>query len=115
MKATAYNDGVVSIYRELERKTDFSAKRNPTGLDDMEFVVKLAFDECSKRTQDLEFAEQAGFSLSLKVKTRYVPTVQAKHKAVVNGYLYDIAYLDKAERELYLYLEGVRQLDSEHD
>lgn len=111
MKPTAYNDGVVSIYKELERKTDFNAKRNVAGLDDMEFVVKLAFDECSKRAQDLEFAEQSGFSLSLKVKTRYVPTVQAKHKAVINGYLYEISYLDKAEQELYLYLEGVRALD----
>lgn len=115
MKPTAYNDGVVSIYRELERKTDFAARQNPTGLDDMEFVVKLAFDECSKRTQDLEFAEQAGFSLSLKVKTRYVPAVQTKHKAVVNGYLYDISYIDKAEQELYIYMEEVRKLDPEQD
>lgn len=112
MKPTAYNDGVVSVYRELDRKTDFAAKRNPTGLEDMEFVVKLAFDECSKRTQDMEFAEQAGFSLSMKVKTRYVPTVKVKHKAVIGKQLYDIAYMDKAEQELYLYLEGVRELDS---
>lgn len=112
MKPTAYNDGVVSIYREKDRKTDFNAKRNVTGLEDMDFIVKLAFDECSKRTQDLEFAEQSGFSLSLKVRTRYVPTVKAKHKAVINGYLYEISYLDKAEQELYLYLEGVRKLDT---
>ena len=112
MKPTAYNDGVVSIYREKDRKTDFNAKRNVTGLEDMDFIVKLAFDECSKRTQDLEFAEQSGFSLSLKVRTRYVPTVQAKHKAVINGYLYEISYLDKAEQELYLYMEGVRKLDT---
>lgn len=112
MNLTAYNDGVVAIYKEKERKTDFSAKRNVSSLEDMDFVVKLAFDECSKRTQDLEFAEQSGFSLSLKVRTRYVPTVQTKHKAVINGYLYEISYLDKAEQELYLYLEGVRSLDS---
>lgn len=108
----AYNDGVVSIYKERDRKTDFAAKRNVLSLEDMDFIVKLAFDECSKRTQDLEFAEQSGFSLSYKVKTRYVPSVQSKHKAVINGYLYEIAYLDKADRELYLYLEGVRELDS---
>lgn len=112
MNLTAYNDGVVSIYRERDRKTDFNAKRNVASVEDMDFVVKLAFDECSKRVQDLEFAEQSGFSLSLKVRTRYVPTVQAKHKTVINGYLYEIAYMDKAEQELYLYLEGVRALDS---
>lgn len=110
MKLTAYNDGVVGIYREKERKTDFAARKNVNALDDMEFVVKLAFDECSKRTQDLEFAEQSGFSLSMKVKTRYVKAVQTKHKAVINGYLYEISYMDKAEQELYLYLEGVREL-----
>jgi hypothetical protein len=113
MKPTAYNDGVVSIYREKDRKTDFNAKRNVAGLEDMDFIVKLAFDECSKRTQDLEFAEQSGFSLSLKVRTRYVPTVKTKHKAVIDGYLYEVSYLDKSEQELYLYLEGVRSLDSE--
>ena len=112
MQPTAYNDGVVRIYRELDRKTDFNAKRNVTGTEDMEFIVKLAFDECSKRTQDLEFSEQSGFSLSLKIRTRYMKAVQAKHKAVIDGYLYEIAYIDKAEQELYLYLEGVRALGS---
>ena len=112
MNLATYNGGVVSIYRERDRKTDFNAKRNVASVEDMDFIVKLAFDECSKRVQDLEFAEQSGFSLSMKVRTRYVPTVQAKHKAVINGYLYEISYLDKAERELYLYLEGVRALDS---
>ena len=107
-----YNDGVVSIYKELDRKTDFAAKRNVTSLEDMEFIVKLAFEECSKRTQDLEFAEQSGFSLSYKVKTRYVPNIQSKYKAVIDGYLYEIQYLDKAGQELYLYLEGVRKLGS---
>lgn len=113
MKPTAFNDGVVSIYRELDRKTDFNAKRNVAGLEDMDFIVKLAFDECSKRVQDMEFAEQSGFSLSLKIRTRYMKSVQVKHKAVINGYLYEIAYMDKAEQELFLYLEGVRALDPE--
>lgn len=105
-----YNDGVVSIYREKDRKTDFAAKRNVSALEDMEFIAKLAFEECSKRTQDLEFAEQSGFSLSMKVRTRYIPAIQSKHKAVIDGYLYEISYLDKAGQELYLYLEGVRKL-----
>lgn len=115
MNPTAYNDGVVSIYREKDRKTDFNAKRNVSSLEDMDFIVKLAYDECSKRTQDLEFAEQSGFQLSLKIRTRYMKAVQAKHKAVIDGYLYEIAYMDKAEQELYLYLEGVRALDSSAD
>lgn len=107
-----YNDGLVGIYAERERKTDFNAKRNVTTLGDMDFIVGLAFQECSKRTQDMEFAEQSGFSLSMKVKTHYRPEVQVKHKAVISGYLYEVSYIDKAAAEMYLYLEGVRKLDS---
>lgn len=110
MKPTAYNDGMAFFYREKDRKTDFNAKRNVSALDDMEFIVKLAFDECSKRVQDMEFAEQSGFSLSLKIRTRYVPMIQAKHKAVINDYLYEVSYIDKSDRELYVYLEGVKPL-----
>lgn len=110
---TAFTSGVVSIYKEKDRKTDFSAKRNPKTLDDLEFIVKLSYDEASKRQQDLEFAEQAGFQLSLKIRTRYVPEVRSKMKAVINGYLYDISYLDKAGREMFLYLESVREVESD--
>lgn len=109
-KLSTFNDGVVSIYRERDRKTDFSAKRNVTALSDMDFIVKLAYMESSKRQQDMEFAEQSGFSLSLKIKTRYVPTVKTKMKAVIGNTLYDIRYSDKADREMFLYLEGVREI-----
>lgn len=105
-----YNDGMVYIYREKERQTDFSAKRNVKTIDDMDFVMKLAFEECSKREQDLTFAEQNGFTLSMKIKTRYVKNVDNKCKAVIDGYLYDISYTDKSRTELYLYMEGVREL-----
>ena len=43
-KFSRYNDGVVSIYREKERRTDFSAKKNVSELDNMDFIVKLNFD-----------------------------------------------------------------------
>lgn len=109
-KLSTFNDGVVSIYREKERKTDFAARKNVATLDDMEFIVKLAFEESSVRQQDLEFAEQSGFSLSMKAKTRYVPSVRQKMKAVISGYLYDIRYIDKSGREMWLYLEGVRNV-----
>ena len=81
-------------------------------MDDMEFVVKLAFEEAAKREQDLEFAEQNGFSLSLKVKTRLFKAADNKCKAVIDGYLYDVSYIDKTRTEMWLYLEGVRPIDS---
>lgn len=111
-KFSKYNDGIVSVYREKPRRTDFAAKQNVSVLDDMDFVVKLAYEESSRREQDMEFAVQMGFSLSLKVRTRYFAGVDNKCKAVINGYLYDVSYVDKTRTEMWLYLEGVKQLDT---
>ncbi len=111
-KFSCYNDGIVSIYREKSKRTDFAAKKNVSVLDDMDFIVKLAFEESSKREQDIDFAEQMGFSLSLKVRTRYFAGVDSKCKAVIGDYLYDVSYVDKSRTEMWLYLEGVRKIDS---
>lgn len=110
VKLSKFNDGVVSIYQEIERKTDFSAKKNVSTLSDLKLLGKLDFEEMSKRNQDLEFAEQSGFSLSMKIKTRYIKEVTNKNKAVIDGYLYDIRYIDKTKLEMYLYLEGVKPI-----
>lgn len=111
-KFSCYNDGVVFIYRAKEKRSNFGAKENVSVLDDMDFIAKLDFEECSKREQDIEFANQNDFSLSLKVKTRLLKNVDNKCKAVIDGYLYDVSYLDKdrANNEMYLYLEGVREI-----
>lgn len=111
-KISCYNDGVIYVYREKDRKTDFNAKKNVSTIEDMDFVVRLAYEQVSKRQQDLEFAEKMGFSLSLKVKTRFVPGVDNHCKAVINGYLYDVSYLDFTKEEMWFYLEGVRKLDA---
>lgn len=110
VKLSKFNDGVVSIYQEIERKTDFSAKKNVSTLSDLKLLGKLDFEEMSKRNQDLEFAEQSGFSLSMKIKTRYIKEATNKNKAVIDGYLYDIRYIDKTKLEMYLYLEGVKPI-----
>lgn len=109
-KPTRFNDGVLTVYREKERRTDFSAKRNVSGLDDLEPVAKLDYGEASKRQEDVEFAEQSGFRLSLKVRTRYLREVKPKMKVVIDGYLYDIAYVDKNGATMFLFCEGVRSL-----
>lgn len=111
-KFSTYNDGVVHIYREKERRNDFNAKKNVSLLDDMTFICKLDFAEASKREQDLQFAEQNGFSLTMKIKTRFVKDVDNKCKAVIGGYLYDVSYIDKTRTEMFLYMEGVKPLDS---
>ena len=107
-----YNDGVVSIYRDKATRTNFGAKQNTRVLDDMEFVAKLDYEEMSKRQQDQDFAEQSGFSLSMKIHTRLIPNVDSRCKAVICGTLYDVSYIDKTRTDLFLYLEEVRKLDS---
>ena len=111
-KVKTYNDGIVKIYREKEKRTDFNAKKNVASINDMDFIVKLAFKELSKREQDLEFANQNDFSLSLKIKTRFAPGVDNKCKAVIDGYLYDVQRADKTKEEIFLYLEEVKKIDS---
>lgn len=109
-KFPRYNDGVASIYREKEKRSNFAAKENVSVLDDMDFIAKLDFELSSKREQDLEFANQNGFSLSLKIRTRNLRTVDNKCKAVVDGYLYDVSYVDKSRDEMWLFLEGIRKI-----
>ena len=109
-KLSTYNDGVAYIYRERPRKTDFNAKRNVATLEDMDLVVRLDYEEASRREEDMDFAERSGFSLTLKVRTRAVPGVDNTCKAVIDGRLYDVRYIDKSRTEMWLYLEGVRKI-----
>ena len=111
-KFNRYNDGVVSIYREKRKESNFGAKENVSVLDDMDFIVKLDFEESSKREQDLDFAEQNGFSLSLKIRTRLFSDCDNKCKAVISGSLYDISYVDKSRDEMWLYMEYMRELEA---
>ena len=38
-KFPKFNDGVVQIYREKEKRSKFSAKENVSDLDDLEFIA----------------------------------------------------------------------------
>lgn len=107
LRPTRFNDGVAYVYRPKERKTDFKAKRNAWAYEDMDLVAVLDFQESSRRQQDLEFAEQAGFSLTMKIRTRFIPGIDNKCKVVIKDYLYDIRYTDKTALEMFLYMEGV--------
>lgn len=111
-KLETFNDGVVRIYRDKPRTTDFGAKRNSRTLDDMDFVARLDYEESSRREEDMEFAVRSGFSLTLKIRTRAVPGVDNMCKAVIDDYLYDVQYIDKTRTAMWLYLEGVRKLVS---
>lgn len=112
-KLSNYNDGYIRVYEEIPVKTDFGAKENVKSKDNLEFIVKLAYEECSKRQQDLEFAESSGRSLNIKVKTRFYNNLKNDYKITIENVLYDIIYIDmdRKNRELYFYLEEVRTLE----
>ncbi|MDY2735143.1 phage head closure protein [Intestinibacter sp.] len=112
-KFSSYKDGYLKVYKDKELKTDFSAKKNIRSLDSLEFIVKLGYDECSKRQRDFEFSESLGRSLSLKVKTRFYKLVTNKHKVLIGNMLYDIFEIDidREKQEMYLYMEEVRTID----
>lgn len=112
-KINNYVDGFARVYQENIIKTNFGAKQNSKSIDNLNLVVKLAYTECSKRQQDLEFAESMSKSLTLKIKTRLYDKVKNNHKIVIDNTLYDIIYLDfdRKNKEMYLYLEEVRELE----
>lgn len=112
-KITSFNDGFMSVYEEIPIKTDFGAKENVKSKDNLKFIVKLAYEECSKRQQDLEFAESSSRTLNVKVKTRFYNNLKNDYKIIIENTLYDIIYIDedRKNRELYFYLEEVRNIE----
>ena len=109
-KMNTYLDGFVFVYRPCQdNKTNFGAKKNIKKADEMDLLYKLAYQQSSKRLQDIEFAESSGRELTLKIKTRLVNGINNSDKVVLNGVLYDIINIDedRFNRELYFYLEEV--------
>lgn len=104
------NDGIVRIYKKINKKTDFNARNNVQSYDDMEQIVKLNYQQMSKRNQDIEFAEKMSFNLSMKIRTRKFKNLNSKQYAVIDRFLYEIKYIDEDKTSSYLYLEGVREL-----
>ena len=110
-KLQTYNDGIIRLYRR--KAEDLTVNRNITSLEELDFIIALAYSEASRRQQDMEFAEQNSFSLSEKVKTPRPPAdkgLDSQCFAVIGNTLYGVRYIDTAQRELYFYLEKVREL-----
>ena len=104
---------ILEFIRKYQYKQTLEQKKNIKTIDNLEFIVKLAYEECSKRQQDLDFAESSSRSLNLKVKTRYYKNIENNYKVIIENTLYDIIYIDedKKNRELYFYLEEVMDLE----
>lgn len=113
-KFNSYNDGVLGVYAEKSTlmNTDFNAKTNARTVNDYDFVMWLFYEEMNKRDEDFIFAEAMGRKLTMKVKTPLINGVKREHKVIIDNHVYDIIKTDpsKEKRELYIYLEGGRQL-----
>ena len=107
----SFPDGWLTVYRDKPYEHDFSEeRRNPNKLENMEFVVKLAYAEQSIRAQDYDFADQRGFSISAKVKTHSHSAVTTDCKVVIGNQIFGIKHIDRALTEMYLYMEGVSEV-----
>lgn len=112
-KIELFNDGIVKIYKSKAILSSFNAAKNVQQANDLDFVVKLAYKEMSKRDQDIEFASSRDRNLSLKIKTRLYKNIDSTFKAIVDGVLYSILKIDmdKSKQLLFLYLEEERKLN----
>lgn len=112
-KVPTYNDGFVRIFRK--KQSNLTVNRNVTSLSELDFLIKLAYSETSRRQQDLEFAEQNSFSLSLKIKAPK-PVIKkgldTSCFAVIENTLYSIQFIDTNSTEYFFYLEKIRELEA---
>lgn len=111
-KVKTYNDGVAIICRPKEKERDFRAKVNPTSIKDLEIKGKLMFSILSARIEDMEYAEQIGKKLTLKIKAPNHPGLKKQDNLLIEDVLYDIYHMDmsKDKMEIYLYCEEVRKI-----
>jgi len=107
----SYSDGVLGVYKAKDRKTDFGARLNVEKLSDMEFICSLCYHTQTIREQDYDFAERSDFNLSLKLKTPRFDLVKSDCLALIGSKLFDVSHIDATDREMYLYLEEVGEID----
>lgn len=107
-----YNDGYLHIYRQNQAPSDFGAVLNTRTTNDMEYIIKLAYSERSKREEDIEWAESCDRTLSFKAVCPLADFVKTSYQVVCTGKLYSIINIDydRKNREMYLYMEEVRDI-----
>lgn len=108
-----YNSGVLYVCKPSGQKSSFAAVKNQDRSEYLEKVLKLNFDEKSRRDRDMEMAEAHDRYLTLKVRTRLRNEVNSTHKVLIGKTLYSIIYIDPDRKagDMYLYLEEERKLD----
>lgn len=103
IKVDIYNDGILS-FGNIE--SQFNQSKKKIGED---FTVKgrLHFQILNVREQDLEQANNFGYSIDLKVKVPRTKDLTSKYKVIILNDLYDIKRNEINKQSRYLYLEKV--------
>lgn len=113
-KTRNLNDGYVDVYKVKSNTNEFNADITPKSLEDMEYMMPLAYTEQSKREEDYSFAESTGHALHLKIRT-LLADASKDCKIVHDNIIYNILKIDyaRAEGVMYLYLEEGKHLVKE--
>lgn len=104
MKHQSYNDGVLKYYSVTPT---FDKSRRKTG-DEKKFIGFYMFELCTKRQQDLEFAESHSKKLDLKIK---IPknSFDLDYLVEINNDFYECYQFDDSDDfSIYLYLQKVK-------
>ncbi len=106
-KMSSYSDGIAKFYEKKD------IKKNVRSLNDLKYLGFLYFDEKSKRQEDIDFAEQIGATLKMKIVTPDDGNQDSSRNIVIGNVIYSIIYIDrdKAKKELYFYLEELRKIE----
>lgn len=106
-----YRDGVALVYDQVEKESDFSARKN-ADLQDLICKGEVAFRNSYIRNQDMLVAENKACNVERKIVIRNCPLVQIGNKLRIDNKIYDVVRVDPdtQEQELYLYLELYRVL-----
>lgn len=105
-----YIDGVAKICKVKNPTSEF--KRKNINLDDLEVVCKLNYSEMSKRIQDIDFAQAENFELTMKIKVRKIKNINSQFMVIIGNKIHSIKYMDSDSRNLYLYLQGEREIET---
>ncbi|MCD8208671.1 MAG: hypothetical protein LUD72_12090 [Bacteroidales bacterium] len=110
-----FNDGVVTICREIKAASTFSARQGAVTWADLEHIVTMDFAESYKREQDSSYANQMGFRLDRKIVVRKPGNIKIDTEcaAVIGTMLYHVSYTDVTPEKIYLSLTEVRELEAE--
>lgn len=105
-KLDVYADGVVAIMAETPSRSTVGL--DFTSISGLDRVRSMAFCQMSRRAEDMKLADDDGFSLTLKLKTRHAADVTPEHLALVGTSLFEVGHVDDDRAHDFLYLSQLR-------